>query len=246
MKKDSNALLQFQARNRHDTITEEKVYFVNGVEFGTISYIMSKMQCSRSTIADWERKGLEEAQFSTRKLKLFPMDDLISWYKANTDVKQSKRTNKNISVNIGVEEEEDEDSEENTDLDKVTKQEAERRKEIEAVKKLMMQNKILNGENISIDDVDKNLATQAATHISHLSNSEKILPNLLENKSASDIQDILNEHNQMQIEQLYRITNKELTGEHELFDVFMKVINKIDDGVSVEVILEGVDKIVVS
>ena len=123
--------------------------------------------------------------------------------------------------------------------------EASRRKEIESVKKLITQNKLLDGESIDIEDVDRNMATQAATHISHLTNSEKILPDLLENKSASDMQEILNEHNQMSIEQLHRLTNKEISGEHELYDVFQMVLQKYDDGVDIETIMIGVDKIVI-
>jgi len=237
----TNKLKKLISNNSTKDVKSEEMFFVDSIELATVSYITTSMNCTSNTILYWEKKGLEKSSLSTRGLKLFDIKYLREWYAKNID-----QTKSASSGDIYTEEIDNENDFSGIDLDKVPKVEAERRKEIEAVKKLMMQNKILNGENISIDDVDKNLATQAATHISHLTNSEKILPDLLENKSASDIQDILSEHNQMQIEQLFRITNKELSGEHELFDVFQKVIDKIDDGIKVEDLIEGMDKIVIS
>ncbi len=231
-------------RENNDHVLTVESYIIDNHFYVSNKGLAALFGVQQTSMSSMRRKGLEKADVSIPRLVLYDVDRSITWYKNNIDKKQAQRRRTQAPQ---IEEETSDDNDmSKLDLDKVPKMEAERRKEIEAVKKLMMQNKILNGENISIDDVDKNLATQAATHISHLSNSEKILPNLLENKSASDIQEILNEHNQMQIEQLYRITNKELQGESELFDIFMKVIDKIDDGASVEDLIKGVDKIVIS
>ena len=239
----ASRFVKFIKNNDDKDISLEEVCFVNGIELVTVSYIMKSMGCIRDTISKWEKKGLARSELSERGMPLFDIKMLRKWYKNNIDHKQAARTSKNKVVEI---EDDDDNPFAHLDIDSVPQQEAERRKSIESVKKLVLQNRLLDGESISITASDKNLATQAATHISHLTNSEKILPDLLENKSASDIQEILNDHNQMNIEQLYRLTNNELTGEHELFDIFYKIIEKIDDGVDIEAIYEGMDKLVVS
>ncbi len=238
---DSKKLSLLKLKNKKTRIEAMEVFFLDdNIPLVTIHYLEKVLGVTRQTINGWERRGLDNSPISSQRLKVFDFEYVKSWRKNNIDLKQSAKSSKNEIID------DDENEYSGVDLDSVPIGEAQRRKEIEAVKKLILQNKIIDGENISVDSVDKNMATQAATHISHLTNSEKILPSLLENKSASDIQDILNEHNQMQIEQLFRITNKELAGENELFDVFMKVIDKIDDGVSVEDLIKGVDKIVIS
>jgi len=242
MKKGLDRLVKLQEAHPDKEITLHEVFFVDNMQLVSKKFVSMDMGVSERHITVWEKQGFSASDLSLSRLKLYDIKALRRWHRENIDQKQSARTAKNKEVIL-----EDDDDGENpfahTPLDKIPKIEAERRKEIEAVKKLILQNKILDGENISIDATDRNMATQAATHISHLTNSEKILPDLLENKSASDIQEILNEHNQLQIEQLYRITNKELTGENELFDVLQKIIEKMDDGVDIENLIEGIDKI---
>ena len=230
-------------REKSESAVEAEAYIIDKRFYVGYKGLAAIFGVQPTSIQGMKRKGLEIAEVSLPRLNLFDVDRSINWFKNNTDLSRATRRLSAPQVETG---EEEENPYSDVDLDKVPKAEAERRKEIEAVKKLILQNKALEGESIPIDDVDKNMATQAATHISHLTNSEKILPDLLENKSASDIQEILNDHNQKQIEQLYRITNSNIDSDAELYDVIQKVIDKIDLGVGVDAIMKGIDKVAVS
>ena len=222
---------------------EDKVIFVGSQMLVGKTTVMKIFQVTERTLHHWETRGFEISKYSVGSVKLYDIFELRLWYNSNID--QSRNAKNNLKVKATDKQNSLENEFEGVSLDSVPITEAQRRKEIEAVKKLVLQNKLISGESIDIEDVDRNLATQAATHIAHLTNSEKILPDLLEHKDSSDIQDIINEHNQMSIEHLYQLTNKEISGDHELYDVYFKMLKKYNDGATLDSIVKMVDKIVI-
>ncbi len=254
MKKQSSALDKFQARNRHDTITEERVYFVNGVEFGTIGYVMSKMQCSRSTITGWERKGLEEAQFSTRKLKLFPMDDLIKWYKENTDVHRAKRNSNRIDEVVGDDDEmpdysniEDQINDINgkigqaneiLQIKSTSQKEADRiNKIMEALTKAAKLGEQV-GELIPKRDTEKVIVEMIATLISGYKKDIKILPKECANRNENDIRGILELNYKSNITNYQKLSKSDIITDGKVFDVLRIVNDLMIDDVSPDDIVD--------
>lgn len=224
-------------------ITSVAVYFAEKKLLVPRIFVQEDMGVTSRSIMNWEKQGLECSSLSLPKLKLYDWKELRRWHKDNIDQKQSARSSKNRDVEIDEDDVDDDNPFANMDLDKVPKVEAERRKEIEAVKKLMMQNDELEGRLVSVDDLDKAMAEQAAIHISDKTNDEKTLPTLLANKSQEEISNLLYKHNQDKIETLGRVVAKEFDCDETLYDVIFAVLEKFDDGVSPKEIIKVIDGI---
>lgn len=224
-------------------ITSTVVYFADNRLLVPRVFVQEDMGVTSRSIMNWEKQGLDSSPLSLPKLKLYDLKQLRQWHKDNIDQKQSARSSRGRDVELDEDADDEDNPFANMDLDKVPKVEAERRKEIEAVKKLMMQNDELEGRLVSVDDLDKAMAEQAAIHISDKTNDEKTLPTLLANKSQEEISNLLYKHNQDKIETLGRIVAKEFDCGETLYDVIFAVLEKFDDGVSPKEIIKVIDGI---
>jgi len=138
------------------------------------------------------------------------------------------------------------DGKKKASIDDISIDEAKRRAEIEKVKNLQLKNAALLGEMIASDEVDRELATQAALHISLLRNEQAVFPNLLEGKSREDIDRIVRQYHHEEIERLNGIIekrSKEKLGAPVLSNLIYGVIKKLSDGESIEDMMEklGID-----
>jgi len=223
-------------------LVKTDVYFADGRLLVPRIFVQEDMGVTSRSIMNWEKQGLESSPLSLPKLKLYDWKQLRQWHKENIDQKQSARSKtKNVEIDEDALDEDNPFA--HLDLDKVPKVEAERRKEIEAVKKLMMQNDELEGKLVSVDDLDKAMAEQAAIHISDKTNDEKTLPTLLANKSKEEISNLLYKHNQDKIETLGRIVAKEFDCDETLYDVIFEVLGKFDAGISPKEIIKAINGI---
>lgn len=237
-----STFVKMKEANPKVKLVQTNVYFADGRLLVPRIFVQEDMGVTSRSIMNWEKQGLEPSELSLPKLKLYDAKQLKQWHKENIDQKQSARS-KTRNVEIDEDELDEDNPFAHMDLDKVPKVEAERRKEIEAVKKLMMQNDELEGRLVSVDDLDKAMAEQAAIHISDKTNDEKTLPTLLANKSQEEISELLYKHNQDKIETLGRIVAKEFDCDETLYDVIFSVLEKFDEGVSPKDIIKAVNDI---
>lgn len=237
-----STFVKMKEANPKVKLVQTNVYFADGRLLVPRIFVQEDMGVTSRSIMNWEKQGLEPSELSLPKLKLYDAKELKQWHKENIDQKQSARS-KTRNVEIDEDELDEDNPFAHMDLDKVPKVEAERRKEIEAVKKLMMQNDELEGRLVSVDDLDKAMAEQAAIHISDKTNDEKTLPTLLANKSQEEISELLYKHNQDKIETLGRIVAKEFDCDETLYDVINAVLEKFDEGVSPKDIIKAVNDI---
>lgn len=224
-------------------ITSTVVYFADNRLLVPRIYVQEDMGVTSRSIMNWEKQGLEASPLSLPKLKLYDAKQLKQWHRDNIDQKQSARSSKNRDVDIDEDDLDEDNPFASMDLDKVPKVEAERRKEIEAVKKLMMQNDELEGKLVSVEALDKAMAEQAVMHIADKTNDEKTLPTLLENKSKEEISNILYRHNQDKIETLGRIVAKEFDCDETLYDIVFTILEKLDSNVSPNHIIKAINGI---
>ncbi len=137
--------------------------------------------------------------------------------------------------------ENDFDDESGLSLEKVSLEEAKRRAEVEKVKNMRLKNAQLLGELIPSDQVDRELATQAALHISLLRNEQAVFPNLLEHKSREEIEVLVRQYHHDEIQRLHRELEKrnlEALNSPVISDLILGILQKLDDGETVEGIMQ--------
>jgi hypothetical protein len=102
-----------------------------------------------------------------------------------------------------------------------------------------LKRKALDGQLVEAEDLDKAMAEQAILHKTDKINDEKVLPTLLEMKSAGDIASILYEHNQERLAHFDKIINKEFTCTETLYDIIEVVLTRLSLGESPKEIVEA-------
>lgn len=106
---------------------------------------------------------------------------------------------------------------------------------------LTLKRKNLEGQLVEAEDLDKAMAEQAILHKTDKINDEKVLPTLLEMKSASEISKILYEHNQERLSHFDKIINKEFSCPETLYNVIEAVLAKMRLGCSPKEIVEAIN-----
>jgi len=103
-----------------------------------------------------------------------------------------------------------------------------------------MTNKALEGEYISIDDVDKDMASLAVMMLASLKNSEKSLPSELENSSSEEILERLTTTHFAIIEKLDRLIKREFSCDETLYDIISASLDAIDSGKEPKEIIDAI------
>lgn len=78
-------------------------------------------------------------------------------------------------------------------------------------------------------------------HRTDKTNDEKILPIILENKSSSEISEILHEHNQERLEMYDKAIGRHFECEESVYEVTNMAIEKIAEGTSPKDIVEAIE-----
>ncbi len=208
-------------------ISAEVVYFIDKELLVPSTFLSKMFRVTSRTIQGWESKGFSPSTHSLPRLKLFNIDELKRWKKINISEKQAKGGNsgKGISPELtsfipdGVDEYKD------IPEHLLPKLELERRNEVEKLNKAKLSNDKLRGDLISIDDIDKDMATLATMFMSMLINFEKSAPVVLENLKKEEITPILEESHTEMLEKLDLLINKEFEGDDTLYDI-IDIVNK--------------------
>lgn len=212
----------FIKQNPKIKIKIEEKYLLDNREIVSSKYLQQIWGVTDKTIRNYVMQGMPYLiEQSSSKFKIFDLIECITWRMETINLSKS-----NVSK---VQQKE---SESETTENEVF--EANRRKIIADARKAEadassaeLKFKNLNGELISIEDIDKAMAEQAVLHKTDLLNAEKVLPIILENKSKAEIANILKGNNQKRLDELDKLIKKEFKCEETLYEIINEVINKL-------------------
>lgn len=193
--------------------------------------------CSDETLKGYAKKGLPKHELSSTNFSVYDLRISEEWRTANVDPKAGGALRKSRQEF----DPDDEDSEVDLDIEKISYDEADRRKKITDLKLSMLKVAEAEGRLVPADDLDKAMAEQAIMHKTDKLNDEKVLPLLLEGKSASEIATLLYEHNQERLAQYDKLINTEFTATATLYDIVETVLQALTEGISPDQIVEAVN-----
>jgi len=193
--------------------------------------------CSDETLKGYAKRGLPKHELSSTNFSVYDLRSSEEWRTANVDPKAGGALRKSRQEF----DPEDENSEVDVDIDKISYDEADRRKKITDLKLSMLKVAEAEGRLVPADDLDKAMAEQAIMHKTDKLNDEKVLPLLLEGKSASEIATLLYEHNQERLAQYDKLINTEFTTTATLYDIVEAVLQALAEGISPDQIVEAVN-----
>lgn len=212
----------FIKQNPKNKIKIEEKYLFDNREIVSSKYLQQIWGVTDKTIRNYLIQGMPYLiQESSSRFKIFDLIECITWRMETINLSKS-----NVSKM------QQKESETETTESEVF--EANRRKIIADARKAEadansaeLKFKNLNGELISIDDIDKAMAEQAVLHKTDLLNAEKVLPIVLENKTKAEIANILKTNNQKRLDELDKLIKKEFKCEETLYEIIEVVIDNL-------------------
>lgn len=160
--------------------------------------------------------GFKEKKRVKRKL-FFDLFECKAWHDRN--IKSGKR-----------EKPKDEDTEDNIPEKDQSETELKRLTAYEVLLKKRKENKIQDGEYISVEEIDKSMASLGATIKANLTNMEKASSSEMENRSSDEILKIMQNNNDELHDRLDTLINKEFKCDDTMYDVIAAVCDSLLDG----------------
>ena len=196
-----------------DIVTADS-FIINGELLCSVSFFVALYSVDRRQIPKWVKLGLKPHKFSLPKLLLFNPLDLVLWHKAN--IKSTSKASKFADTGKY-----DKDESE-LDLKDVSKDEADRRLQIQKVLIEGLKHKELQGQLVRADDLDKTLAEQAVMHKVCYMEDLETLPTLLQGMSKEEITDFLQDHYANRMENARELITKVYAEEDTLHEIVKK------------------------
>ena len=207
-----------------------EVFSIEGKVCVSSAFLAQYWGISDRSMQDYRSRGLPTSEYSIGvgrgALVLHNFNESIRWRLENVNQEMSAK-----SRGIEITKEDNamqEEMNEQNDMARKLKADADRA-ETEAdlaIEKL----KLVRGETVNADDLDKAMAEQAVMHRTDKTNDEKILPIILENKKSSEISEILHEHNQERLDMFDKVVNRHFKCDETLYDVVEVVMQQIAGG----------------
>lgn len=199
MKKESRNLKKVVDAFPELDIRQCETFMVGSKVLVTEKFLSDFFGVSGRAVRLWREKGLPLDPITVHNLNLYNLIDVIKWNLDNVkDGKSSIILNKQTTGVV---------DESNVDLKDASKDEADRRLQIQKVLNEEIKHKELTGKLIPAEDTDKALAEIGAVHIAQYRGDLKLLPMLLENKPKHEITKLLDEHYASRIEDMHKIVN---------------------------------------
>ena len=199
MKKESRNLKKVVDAFPELDIRQCETFMVGSKVLVTEKFLSDFFGVSGRAVRLWREKGLPLDPITVHNLNLYNLIDVIKWNLDNVkDGKSSIILSKQTTNTV---------DESKVDLKDASKDEADRRLQIQKVLNEEIKHKELTGKLIPAEDTDKALAEIGAVHIAQYRGDLKLLPMLLENKPKHEITKLLDEHYASRIEDMNKITN---------------------------------------
>ena len=199
MKKESRNLKKVVDAFPELDIRQCETFMVGSKVLVTEKFLSDFFGVSGRAVRLWREKGLPLDPITVHNLNLYNLIDVIKWNLDNVkDGKSSIILSKQTTNTV---------DESKVDLKDASKDEADRRLQIQKVLNEEIKHKELTGKLIPAEDTDKALAEIGAVHIAQYRGDLKLLPMLLENKPKHEITKLLDEHYASRIEDMNKIAN---------------------------------------
>lgn len=199
-------------------------YFLDGKRLVSRRELCSLWEVTEEAIRAYHRRGFKKHELSLPKLAIYDLEESEAWRMANVQVNGGNALMKRRAQNTSAEEHEEH-------IDHISFDEADRRKKIVDLKAAQVKLAEAEGRLVDADDLDKAMAEQAIMHRTDKTNDEKVLPILLEGKTASEISQLLHSHNQERLSFYDQIINKEFSCKETLYDVVEAVLASLSEGI---------------
>jgi len=200
-------------------VIKETVYFTNGKILVRNTYLAKAFQVTTRTVRSWD---LEATPHDEGRFALYDLHEVIQWRKLN--IKARKKKQEQYPHN------------ENPYADMpdtaVPKEELEKRNEFQKLRKAKLQNAILEGEYVPVQDLDKTMATLAVMLMSSLKNHEKSAPAELANRASHEIQKLIKKAHYDLTDRLDRLLKKEFDCDETLYEVIGATLEVLDGDMS--------------
>ena len=204
-------------------------YFKNRVVVSRAD-IEKKWSVTTKTIQRYIKDEMPKCEeLSKRNFQVFYLDECEQWKAKNINREQSKRVNKSKSKDAEVEtggEEESNDEAPLSDNKRMSTEEGERREKRAKALTAEMKLDEMKGILILAEDQDISLYEQAIMHKTDKHNDEKILPILLEMKSAEEIRELLVNHNDDRLDLLDSQVEQRFKKDPSNYEIFEEVLQQ--------------------
>lgn len=193
---------------------QETVYFFDDLMLVDRPFLQRLFGVTESSVMKYKFK--EKRKY--KRKSYYDLFECKEWHDRN--IKSGKREKpKEPSDAIKTIEEKDQDE-----------GELKRRTAYEVLLKKRKENKIQDGEYISVEEIDKSMASLGATLKANLVNMEKASSAEMENRSSDEILKIMQDNNDELHDRLDKLIKKEFKCNETMYDAITSVCDAILDG----------------
>jgi phage terminase Nu1 subunit (DNA packaging protein) len=200
-KKQEKILERLERENPSAKIDTGLVYSINGKAYGDIHVAAAVLGVSVRRVNSMRAKGMEvEELYTDGKEVVFDLKYIIRWQATHLRMEGSAAKG-NASKQKPI-------ATQDSDLDSLDHNEADRLLKIEKLKEQKIKNAATKGELIPAEDTDRVSAELAALHMVQYKNDLELLPTILEQKKRQEISGILDDHYRTRMEEMHGLVRK--------------------------------------
>ena len=239
---DSPNLKKLKKQFPEAEIKTNEVFIINDQTFVTSAFLEDYWNVSDRQIRNYTQSGMPASPYTIEGrggIKIFNLNACIAWKNGNIDKKQSQKTKGTLPP---VEGEEDVQAVQAAFLNK-QKFEAEVEEQLAKTELAQIKVKEAKGELVAAENLDISMAEQAMIYITNYKNDKKILPTLLEDKKASEMIKILDEHFSRRVEDLEKFINKVFESDETIYDIMEVAKKQIMKGIDPERIVDRIKSV---
>jgi hypothetical protein len=174
---------------------------IDGKLYGTTEFIMQLFGVTNRTLTNWRKEGLEYAAGGvTGYQNLFELTEVVRWVGAHQSQSKSSKAVKLKAPSAN--------NLDDLDLATATKEDLDRLKVLEDVRKKRLERLEARGQLIPAEDQDRAMAEQAVIHRGQYLDDLDVLPTALENRDQSYIRRFLDNHYERRMETVHAFITK--------------------------------------
>lgn len=173
-------LKNFKKANPDGSLVEGETFIYDGTLLITEEGIAAMFDVTVRAVLGWKKKGMQVHRTTAKGAKVYNVVYVIKWYENNF--------NKTIESQFqGV-------NEADLDISKISREEADRRLQIQKVKNEEIKHQELIGKLVPAEDLDRAMAEQAILHRTFYQDDLECLPPMLEKLDKSSMRKVLEDH----------------------------------------------------
>jgi hypothetical protein len=183
-------------------VEQAEAVVIDGKLYGTTELVMQMFSVTNRTVRNWQKEGLEYAAGGVPRFQnLFELADVVRWVGAHQPQAKSSKVGRLKGASAS--------NLDDLDLATATKEDLDRLKVMEEVKKKRLENAEARGQLIPAEDQDRAMAEQAVLHRGQYLDDFEVLPGALEGQTKNQIKAFLRGHYERRMKNLHDFITKE-------------------------------------